>query len=119
MGWAFQRLYDHDGLEAEPGHYKLWAAMAGEQDAGVDGAKSHVEAFLDWLEARNLLGSVSATKVSTDGQCILVVYLAVGVDYHASSVRDIADVIRRYCGGEPTIKVGWAHEVGSEVLAVF
>ena len=116
MGWAVKSLYNRDGLEAETGLHKLWAAMANEQDAGVDGAINHVEDVFDWLNARHLLDSVSAIKVSTDGQCILVVYLAVGVDFHAPAAHDIADIIRQYCGA-PTAKVGWAHEVGSEVLA--
>ena len=117
MGWVLAPVFDENGLEVETGRYKLWTSLANEQDAGEDGAEDHVDGVLDYLRHRHLLGSVSALKVSTDAQCILVVYLGVGVDPHGSEARDVADVMRRYCGS-PAVKVGWSHVSGSEVLAI-
>ena len=118
MGWAELPVLEADGSEVETGSYKLWSSLPDEQDVGVDAASNHALAVFDWLCHRQLLGSVSALKVSTDAPVTLVVYLGVGVDYDAPCARDVVDVIRQYCGA-PAVKAGWAHVAGSKVLATF
>ena len=118
MGWAMMHLLEADGQEAAVGDYKLWVAVENEQDVGVGGASKLVGDFFDLLERRGLLGSVSATKVSTDSQAILVVYLSVGVDWGKPAFHSILHVMRGYCGSLP-VKVGWAALAASEILRVF
>ena len=99
----------------ETGLYKLWSSVDGEEDVGDDAAGGHVDAVIDWLDYRNLLGSVSAVKVSADATCTVVVYLSAGVSWRAPSASKVAELIRQYCG-TPAVRAGWAHLAGSDII---
>ena len=118
MGWAILEVVDSNGAEVEHGEHKLWSPIKGEWDAGVDGASELVSFWFELLERRGLLDSVSASKVSTDSQAMLVVYLGMGVDWQEPASRRIAEVMREFCGSQP-VKAGWARVAGSETLGVF
>ena len=115
MGWVMERLLDADGAEVETGLHKLWSAIDGEENVGDDAAGGHVDAVADWLHHRNLLGSVSALKVSADATCTLVVYLSAGVSWQDPSAIEVAEVVRQYCC-TPAVKAGWANVACSDII---
>ena len=119
MGWVLIDMVDDNGAEVDSGEYKLWTPVTGETDVGEDGATALVMDFHEWLVYRRLAGSVSSLGVSVDSQAVLVVYLGIGLSWHEPMAREIADLMRQFCGcsaGNQIVKAGWARVAGSETL---
>ena len=97
-----------------PSKYKVIANIADTEDLGEDAANEYVRELEECLHRGNFLQFVSALKVSTDRQTVVVVYLH-GSDFHPEFFNDVAKELKKFdrC---IACRVGWSNRTNSPVL---